>query len=448
MRASLATLLFGVVLAVAASTASAESLVDTTPGVSLFVVPAGISALSVSVTGGAGGNQTAATNVPGGRGALVAGTVAVSPGQQLRLTVGTNGGDGSSSTGASGAAGAPDGGAGGWSAGGGGGATSVLGCQGVICSVGMTAAGGGGAGASGGYLFPPYAPLSGGPGGGAGVGGTAGESATTLSGGGGGQPGTSTGPGAGGTGGTYAGAAGMSSTGGAGGNPTGDLPEGGGGGGGGVFGGGGGGSGIAMYGMTSIYSGGGGGGGGLSVAPKGTSLTLAPSGATPGIVLSWALPGALPIVPVPDPSPPADPGFPTAPAVSNLALSSTAFPAAPRGSSAIAAAKRRYGTTVSFALNVAGGVTFTITQSRVGRRAKSGACAKPTKSNRRAHACTRIVALPGHFTRASVSGTNRFGFTGRLGGRRLTPGTYRLVATPGAGTTPGRAGSVSFRIVH
>lgn len=40
----------------------------------------------------------------------------------------------------------------------------------------------------------------------------------------------------------------------------------------------------------------------------------------------------------------------------------------------------------------------------------------------------RRARLPGGFTRPSGSGTNRVHFSGRLGGRRLLPGRYRLVA--------------------
>ena len=58
-----------------------------------------------------------------------------------------------------------------------------------------------------------------------------------------------------------------------------------------------------------------------------------------------------------------------------------------------------------------------------------------------------LVTLKGSFTRAGLAGTNTFRFTGRLNGKRLRPGRYRLVATPTANGKTGRAASASFRIV-
>jgi hypothetical protein len=44
----------------------------------------------------------------------------------------------------------------------------------------------------------------------------------------------------------------------------------------------------------------------------------------------------------------------------------------------------------------------------------------------------------GSFTHADVAGANRFRFTGRVGGRKLRPGSYRLraVARNAAGVGP------------
>ncbi len=47
----------------------------------------------------------------------------------------------------------------------------------------------------------------------------------------------------------------------------------------------------------------------------------------------------------------------------------------------------------------------------------------------------RTVPFPGSFTRNRGAGTDRFTFSGRIGGRALKPGRYRLLATPGAGRT-------------
>ena len=303
MRASLATLLPVVALAAMAPAASADSFVDATPGTMAFAVPVGVTSLNLSATAGAGGDVTNGTTtlVTGGLGAVVTGTVAVSPGQQLQLTVASKGGNGLADTGTTGQAGTPDGGIGGWSAGGGGGATRVVSCQGVVCSVAVIAAGGGGAGMNGDvFLNPGFATVPGGPGGAAGAPGTDGAGDNGVGGGKGGQPGTAGGVGTGGAGGTggsagsFAGASGSNQMGGAGGH-TGAFaaPEGGGGGGGGVFGGGGGGAGAS--GMNTLNqptkAGGGGGAGGSSLAPSGGSVQTAAPGAVPRIVLTWTAPG-------------------------------------------------------------------------------------------------------------------------------------------------------------
>jgi hypothetical protein len=133
-------------------------------------------------------------------------------------------------------------------------------------------------------------------------------------------------------------------------------------------------------------------------------------------------------------------------AVSRETLSPSAFPAAPSGPSALTA-KRRYGTKVRYTLNEAASVTFTVVQPQPGRRAAGGRCVKATRANRRARRCTRLVALPGSFRRASGAGANSFRFTGRLAGHKLKPGKYQLVATPRAGAKTGRTASASFRII-
>ena len=90
---------------------------------------------------------------------------------------------------------------------------------------------------------------------------------------------------------------------------------------------------------------------------------------------------------------------------------------------------------------------FTVLRSRPGRKANGGRCVKPTKANRKARKCTRLVPVSGSFTRAGSAGANSFRFTGRLAGHKLKAGKYRLVATPSVGGKIGRAASVPFQIV-
>ena len=135
-------------------------------------------------------------------------------------------------------------------------------------------------------------------------------------------------------------------------------------------------------------------------------------------------------------------------------ISPRAFPAKPSGPSALAAKRKRkrsYGAKVTYTLNEAASVRFTVQRRSDGRKVRHGkktTCDRPTKRNRKKHRCARYTTLKGSFTRAGLAGTNRFRFTGRLRGKRLRPGKYRLVATPTANGTTGRAATANFRIIR
>jgi hypothetical protein len=133
------------------------------------------------------------------------------------------------------------------------------------------------------------------------------------------------------------------------------------------------------------------------------------------------------------------------PLISGVTVKPSSFRAAPSGPSSLAA-RAHYGAIVGYTLNEPAVVRFTITQALPGRRS-GGRCAKPSKANRRGHACTRLVAVPGALSLSAGTGASRFRFTGRLRGRRLKPGGYRLLAMPTAGGRPGRPAVASFRIV-
>ena len=238
----------GVVAAVAAlavPAAGAASAVTTqsftTPGQYSFMVPAGVSSISVAAVGGAGG---ACSGSAGGEGASVAGTFAVQPGE--RLSIGVAGPGGTCPGPGAGIA------AGGVGGGGSGGASA------------FTGAGGGGDSEVGTGLLPSY-PASadgllivGGGGGGAGSetqGGDAGAPGQADTETVGGAPGTATGGGAGGTdlSGTPGSTNGLPGTFGLGG-AGGIAATGGGGGGGGGYYGGGGGSGSGGGGGSSFLT--------------------------------------------------------------------------------------------------------------------------------------------------------------------------------------------------
>lgn len=126
-----------------------------------------------------------------------------------------------------------------------------------------------------------------------------------------------------------------------------------------------------------------------------------------------------------------DPG-----AITELSLAPKAFRAARSGPSASAAARRRAarapptGTTVSFTLDAASTVRFTVERAGGGRKVR-GRCVAPRRANRRARRCVRYTALGTSFDRSGGAGANRFHFSGRIGGKALRAGSYRLVGSAG-----------------
>jgi hypothetical protein len=133
-------------------------------------------------------------------------------------------------------------------------------------------------------------------------------------------------------------------------------------------------------------------------------------------------------------------------AVARLALSPSTFRAARAGPATTAAAART-GTRVRYTLNVAALVRFELERASRGRTV-GGRCVKATASNRQRQSCTRFVAVPGAFTRSRPAGADSFTFTGRIAGRALTPGRYRLAATPAANGRTGSPARASLRIVR
>ena len=96
---------------------------------------------------------------------------------------------------------------------------------------------------------------------------------------------------------------------------------------------------------------------------------------------------------------------------------------------------------MSFTLDGPAIVRFTVEKPGAGRRSGKR-CVKPTSKNRKARKCTRYVKLTGGFNHVSTAGANSFKFNGRLNGKKLPVGRYRLV-----GTTS-NARRASFKIVR
>jgi hypothetical protein len=133
-------------------------------------------------------------------------------------------------------------------------------------------------------------------------------------------------------------------------------------------------------------------------------------------------------------------------AVAAAAVGVTAAPTPVLGSLKLVPSSFRptNGTDVRFALNLAGRVKFTVDRTAVGRRVK-GKCVRATNKNRAAKKCTRHLAVNGSFARNGAAGANHFHWNGRLKGKPLKPGSYRLIATVGSGPAKNLK-RVSFKV--
>ncbi len=97
------------------------------------------------------------------------------------------------------------------------------------------------------------------------------------------------------------------------------------------------------------------------------------------------------------------------------------------GSSAANKTKHKKGTTLRYTLSEAATVKIAIARGRTGRR-KGKRCVAPTRRLRKAKKCIRLT-LRGTLTRTSHKGTNRVGFSGRIGSNVLSPGNYQATLT-------------------
>jgi hypothetical protein len=146
------------------------------------------------------------------------------------------------------------------------------------------------------------------------------------------------------------------------------------------------------------------------------------------------------------PAPPALPRDTGAPVIASLTSDRSRFRVG-AGATALSAARRpvQVGTTFRYTLSEAAKVTVVVSRSGAGRLA-GGRCVKPTPKVSRKPKCD----LPaGTLIRRGTVGKNQIPFTGRLGRRALTPGTYRatFTATDLAGNRS-RAKSLTFTIIR
>lgn len=151
---------------------------------------------------------------------------------------------------------------------------------------------------------------------------------------------------------------------------------------------------------------------------------------------------AAPDVLIGTPAPAAAPGTALgdlrAPKVTGVALS-------PR---TLRVSRRRGGIVISLRLSERATVEVTVDRLLSGRRA-NGRCVAFSRALRHATPCTRTLRAGRAFARAGRSGINRFRFDGRLRGRALNPGRYRLrvIARDPAGNAS-RPSHVAFRVTR
>jgi hypothetical protein len=104
------------------------------------------------------------------------------------------------------------------------------------------------------------------------------------------------------------------------------------------------------------------------------------------------------------------------------------------------------GTTFRFRLDRAAQVRFAFSQVVSGRRV-NGRCVKATKNNRRKPRCSRSLTA-GTLRVTGKAGANTVAFSGKISGRALKPGSYRLLVTALADGKTSPARSIRFTIVR
>jgi hypothetical protein len=151
--------------------------------------------------------------------------------------------------------------------------------------------------------------------------------------------------------------------------------------------------------------------------------------------------------PCPAPPPPAPAAKPLAGVISALAISPSAFFAAPSGatvSTAAAAKTKKYGAKVSYRDSQVATTTFTVLRETSGRK-QGRSCRKPSKHNKHGKPC-KILTAVGSFVHVDVAGANSLHFSGRLKGRKLPAGSYRLQAVAHDAAGNGAAVDKGFKI--
>jgi hypothetical protein len=114
------------------------------------------------------------------------------------------------------------------------------------------------------------------------------------------------------------------------------------------------------------------------------------------------------------------------PSLARLRVSPSSFRALRTGPSLLSQSR---GARIRFRLSETATTTFRVQRARTGRRIR-GRCRAATRRNKllSRRRCTRYVRVRGSFKHTDGAGPVSLRFTGRVGGKRLRPGRYRLVA--------------------
>jgi hypothetical protein len=130
--------------------------------------------------------------------------------------------------------------------------------------------------------------------------------------------------------------------------------------------------------------------------------------------------------------------------IQSLSLSPRKFRAAKAGEAILSVkkkAKAPIGSRVTYSLSAAATVEFGVERRLPGRKVGMR-CVKQTRANRAKKKCPLFKKLKGGFTHSGQAGQDIFKFSGRIAGKGLAPGSYRLV-----GKTGSVSKTASFRIV-
>jgi hypothetical protein len=140
------------------------------------------------------------------------------------------------------------------------------------------------------------------------------------------------------------------------------------------------------------------------------------------------------------------PPVPSAPTgqLQSLAITPKTFRAVNAGGAIVSRKSRKrppIGATVAYSMSAAGTASFTVQRTLSGRRVGK-ACKPVTHTNRHHKKCTRSKPVKGSFAMESGGGAHSFKFSGRVDGKALRPGRYRLLCSAGGVTM-----SAPFRVV-